>query len=67
VEQPDFLVRRFKKWRKLLRLDVDQETDSVDADFISSSGKGKNKERDMTPYESLMWNEWLPKVRKAVR
>ncbi|KAJ3029192.1 UNVERIFIED_CONTAM: hypothetical protein HDU68_012779 [Siphonaria sp. JEL0065] len=59
LQEPHFALESFRKWRKLFRFSVK----------ATSSGRGavaSESMRSMTPFESMMYNIWLPKVRQDV-
>lgn len=57
------------KWRKAFRLAAaSNDEGSVDVyGRPSSRERQAEKDREMTPYESLIWNVWLPRVRSAIK
>ncbi|KAJ3414840.1 Tuftelin-interacting protein 11 [Chytridiales sp. JEL 0842] len=67
---PDFGVKTFAKWRKLLRVSgYSQSKKSFSANSesrMSFGDSGKSASRQMTPYESMLYTIWLPKIRQAL-
>ncbi|GAA5873748.1 hypothetical protein JCM8547_005938 [Rhodosporidiobolus lusitaniae] len=76
LTSPSFLVPTLKRFRKLFRIDS-----SLNASALVGAGasadpyeeeerlaqlRRQERERAMTPYESLMWGVWVPKIRSAI-
>ncbi|KAJ3069995.1 hypothetical protein HDU98_006950 [Podochytrium sp. JEL0797] len=61
LEDPTFGVESFRKWRTLFRFSV-QETPTPSTHRSSQPAPM----RAMTPFESMMYNIWLPKVRQDI-
>ncbi|KAJ7804580.1 GC-rich sequence DNA-binding factor-like protein-domain-containing protein [Mycena olivaceomarginata] len=60
LDGPMVFLSTFRSWRRALRTQVDvygSKTVAVPLDM---------SEKPMTPFESLLWNVWLPKVRTAI-
>ncbi|KAF8317597.1 TFP11-domain-containing protein [Clavulina sp. PMI_390] len=71
LQKPELLTPEFKKWRRLLRISASQEPSNVlierhNMSTDSSRSKNPPRSNDMTSYESLMWNVWLPRVRSVI-
>ncbi|KAI5479686.1 tuftelin-interacting protein 11 [Pseudohyphozyma bogoriensis] len=75
LTSPTFAVKELKGWRKHFLIDKDLPKEaSMDVDVYGSAtyhsnGLGGTRnagERTMTPYESMMWTIWLPRVRSAI-
>lgn len=70
LEDPMFILATLRTWKKALRLDISDETGmQVDQYGPTRSAIAPNAspiERMMTPFESLLWNVWLPKVRSCI-
>ncbi|KAH9000090.1 TFP11-domain-containing protein [Lactarius akahatsu] len=70
LEEPTLLLSTFRLWRRALKL-ADREERPPDtrvglfggATFAVSPPK---VEVPMTPFESLLWNIWLPRVRSSI-
>ena len=67
--EEDGILPALWKWRKAFRLAAaPNDEGSVDVYGRPSSRERKAEEdREMTPYESLIWNVWLPRVRSAIK
>ncbi|KAJ3120527.1 hypothetical protein HK100_012754 [Physocladia obscura] len=59
LDEPEFGLESFKKWRTLFRFSVKKTSGD------GGGGSSKNL-RPMTPYESMMFNVWMPKVRQDI-
>lgn len=68
--EEDGVLPALWKWRKAFRLASaagdDGTVDVYGRPAGAATGAGDD-EREMTPYESLMWNVWLPRVRSAIK
>ncbi|KAG8873502.1 hypothetical protein FRB97_006713 [Tulasnella sp. 331] len=64
LQDPVFVAPTLRKWRKALRMSVvKQNDDQVEIYGVRNlSLTQKPVEATMTPYESLLWNGWLPKT-----
>lgn len=76
-------LAQLKHWQRALRVAQEQpKMSSADEDFYfprpeyvltlrrelyGTNMLNSNHERQMTPYESLMWNDWLPRIRSALK
>lgn len=71
LQEPEVLTAEFRKWKRLLRISKSRDpgTALIDRHNMSEPTKSKVPARsdDMTPYESLMWNVWLPRMRSAIK
>ncbi|KAI0272323.1 GC-rich sequence DNA-binding factor-like protein-domain-containing protein [Gloeopeniophorella convolvens] len=72
LEEPDNLLSTFRLWRRALKL-ADQEERPPDSrvgmlgdSSFPVSVPPPKVEVPMTPFESLLWNVWLPKVRSSI-
>ncbi|KAJ3287503.1 hypothetical protein HDU79_005648 [Rhizoclosmatium sp. JEL0117] len=63
LEEPSFGVDGFSKWKRLFRFSV--KGGSSTDDVVKTVAK-KGEMRSMTPFESMMYNIWLPKVRQDI-
>ncbi|KIP04527.1 hypothetical protein PHLGIDRAFT_75791 [Phlebiopsis gigantea 11061_1 CR5-6] len=59
LEDPTAFTSNFRLWRKALKMTESDETPATQVQVYGSSTL-------MTPYESLIWNAWLPKVRSCI-
>ncbi|KAH9471505.1 hypothetical protein MJO29_002709 [Puccinia striiformis f. sp. tritici] len=75
LQEPALSVKQLKRFRKCFRMEQSsQSSKSTDdeEDFkhplfpTSSRGAILQTNRKMTAYESLIWNDWLPKIRSTV-
>lgn len=73
LTQPTLAFAELKRWRKLFLIDkhAPPPTDHMDVDVygaVSShpASRSHDADRAMSPYETLMWTIWLPKVRSAL-
>ncbi|KAJ3721075.1 GC-rich sequence DNA-binding factor-like protein-domain-containing protein [Lentinula raphanica] len=70
MENPQAFVSVFRNWRQVLRINVeedappDRQLDIYGSKTVVSSAVPILK--PMTPFESLLWSVWLPKVRTAI-
>ncbi|GJJ10963.1 hypothetical protein Clacol_005192 [Clathrus columnatus] len=66
LKEPTHLVDLFRRWRNALKFNTQEQT-TVDEDpYGVPVKKQPAKDLVMTPYESLMWNAWLPRVRSTI-
>ncbi|CAK5267229.1 unnamed protein product [Mycena citricolor] len=68
LESPGDFVSTFRTWRNVLRIKEEQAKtveNQVDV-YGTKSIAPVQIEKPMTPFESLLWNVWLPKVRTAI-
>ncbi|KAI0060706.1 TFP11-domain-containing protein [Artomyces pyxidatus] len=70
LDEPDKLLSTFRLWRKALKLaDHEEKPQDTQVDIFGSRATlapAPQVEVPMTPFESLMWNAWLPKVRSSI-
>ncbi|KAJ8514652.1 hypothetical protein ONZ45_g7826 [Pleurotus djamor] len=73
LEDPTALVSTFRTWKAALRVrsgDESQEDTSQAVDFYGRTSSMARKSPEvaavMTPFESLLWNIWLPRVRSVL-
>ncbi|KAI9105001.1 GC-rich sequence DNA-binding factor-like protein-domain-containing protein [Phlyctochytrium arcticum] len=59
LEQPAFASSAFRSWQKLLMA-------TPASDQAKSFPLDRDRDQVMTPYESMLYEIWLPKVRQAV-
>jgi len=70
LEDPEKLLSTFRLWRRILKL-ADHEERPPDTQvalfgFSAFPVPPPKVEVPMTPFESLLWNVWLPRVRSSV-
>ncbi|KAJ7625563.1 GC-rich sequence DNA-binding factor-like protein-domain-containing protein [Roridomyces roridus] len=70
LEAPAFFLSTFRNWRRALRVNVTEERPAqTQIDVYGSKTvivAPVEIEKPMTPFESLLWNVWLPKVRTSI-
>ncbi|KAI0042281.1 TFP11-domain-containing protein [Auriscalpium vulgare] len=70
MQEPDKLLSTFRLWRRALKLaDHQEQPSSSQVDLYGSRGSAVHApvvDVPMTPFESLLWNAWLPKVRSSI-
>ncbi|KAK7056344.1 hypothetical protein VNI00_002898 [Paramarasmius palmivorus] len=69
LENPTAFMSEFRNWRRALRVNMDQPPAENQVDIYGTSTVSvppTEVEKPMTPFESLLWNVWLPKVRTAI-
>lgn len=62
LADPTFGADAFRQWKKLLMTPTQRSPKK--ANMVMDGDEEAN--RKMTPYESMMYNIWLPKVRQAI-
>ncbi|KAJ7574532.1 GC-rich sequence DNA-binding factor-like protein-domain-containing protein [Mycena floridula] len=65
LEDPAAFVSTFQSWRAVLGLVVEKPRTEVDLYGVESTPRVE-EDRMMTPFESLLWTVWLPKVRTCI-
>ncbi|RIA90210.1 GC-rich sequence DNA-binding factor-like protein [Glomus cerebriforme] len=65
LEDPNFGLLEFQKWKGLFRTSPPITNVSSDRFNYDSTHK-RSSEITMTPYESMMYSVWLPKIRSAI-
>ncbi|KAF9006058.1 GC-rich sequence DNA-binding factor-like protein-domain-containing protein [Cyathus striatus] len=65
---PAEFVSTFRGWRKVLKVDIADNIPQhqIDVYGARSTVAPAETEKLMTPFESLLWNIWLPKVRTSI-
>ncbi|TFK75000.1 TFP11-domain-containing protein [Pluteus cervinus] len=68
LEDPSFFVTTFRTWRKALKVNTleDKPIQSDVSIYGSALEAQVESQKTMTPFESLLWNVWLPKVRTSL-
>lgn len=79
LSAPTYTVSQLKKFRKLFLIDKyaapSRSSASTDLDVYGqqvraeqeAEARRKQAERQMSPYETLMWTVWLPKIRSSIK
>ncbi|GAA5836279.1 hypothetical protein JCM9279_002246, partial [Rhodotorula babjevae] len=72
LASPSYTVSQLKRFRKLFRIDKDAlpvtsatSDPRAEAERLAEARK-RQGERQMSPYETLLWTVWLPRVRSAI-
>ncbi|KAI0319971.1 GC-rich sequence DNA-binding factor-like protein-domain-containing protein [Amylostereum chailletii] len=70
LEEPDTLLGTFRTWRRALKLaDHQARPPEHQVGFIGAptlTAPVPQVDVPMTPFESLLWNIWLPRVRSSI-
>ncbi|KAG5635788.1 hypothetical protein H0H81_010131 [Sphagnurus paluster] len=69
LEDPTAFVSTFRTWRRALRVNTEEKAPESQVDIYGSKTiqiAAVSIEKPMTPFESLLWNVWLPKVRTCI-
>ncbi|KAG6908973.1 hypothetical protein DXG01_002581 [Tephrocybe rancida] len=69
LEDPTAFVSTFRTWRRALRVNTEETPVESQVDIYGTKSvqvAPVSSERAMTPFESLLWNVWLPKVRTCI-
>lgn len=68
LQDPSGLVTTFRTWKQALKVNsLDKPPDTqVDVYGARIVATPPDIEKPMTPFESLLWNVWLPKVRTCL-
>ncbi|KAG6891177.1 hypothetical protein C0995_008429 [Termitomyces sp. Mi166 len=69
LEDPMAFVSTFRTWRRALRINTEEPPLDLQVDIYgckTAQVPQTSVERPMTPFESLLWNVWLPKVRTCI-
>ncbi|KAJ3379186.1 hypothetical protein HDU80_002554 [Chytriomyces hyalinus] len=64
LQNPKFGLENFRNWRILFRFSV--KKGGITENGFGASRSNAETVRSMTPFESMMYNIWLPKVRQDV-
>ncbi|KAF8523620.1 GC-rich sequence DNA-binding factor-like protein-domain-containing protein [Gautieria morchelliformis] len=68
LQDPTLLVNVLRRWRRALKMSV-MEKAQLNADVYGARNfQSTTSVQDvaMTPYESLLWHSWLPRVRSCI-
>lgn len=69
MESPSAFIATFRNWRALLKVRGEEQPPDNQVDIFGTrtlAASAPAIEKPMTPFESLLWNVWLPKVRTAI-
>ncbi|TFK39878.1 GC-rich sequence DNA-binding factor-like protein-domain-containing protein [Crucibulum laeve] len=69
LEDPSSFISTFRGWRRVLKVNNTEEKPpemQIDVYGTKTVAPAPTIEKPMTPFESLLWNVWLPKVRTAI-
>ncbi|EGN92250.1 hypothetical protein SERLA73DRAFT_117569 [Serpula lacrymans var. lacrymans S7.3] len=68
LQDPFGLVSTFRSWKQALKVNVVDETPKTQVDIYGARAAPPPilVEKPMTPFESLLWNVWLPKIRTCI-
>ncbi|EEB91113.1 hypothetical protein MPER_10584, partial [Moniliophthora perniciosa FA553] len=64
LEEPTAFMSEFRNWRRALRVNTEELPPKTQVDVYGTgtvSAPPVQIEKPMTPFESLLWNIWLPK------
>ncbi|KAG9312995.1 GC-rich sequence DNA-binding factor-like protein-domain-containing protein [Chiua virens] len=65
---PPALVSTFRTWKQALKINLVEESSQTQVSLYGTGAVVPQPiiEQSMTPFESLLWNVWLPKVRTTI-
>ncbi|KAI0628035.1 TFP11-domain-containing protein [Trametes polyzona] len=69
LEDPTAFTANFRTWRRALKMAAPDDKPPAQVQVYGSStvvSTSTVDEKPMTPYESLLWNTWLPRVRSSL-
>ncbi|KAF8817454.1 Sip1/TFIP11 interacting protein [Phlegmacium glaucopus] len=69
LEQPSLFLLTFQSWRRALKINDAEIPSQTQVDVYGARNIAAPTiamEKPMTPFESLLWNIWLPKVRTSI-
>ncbi|KAI0675861.1 GC-rich sequence DNA-binding factor-like protein-domain-containing protein [Trametes maxima] len=69
LQNPTAFISNFRSWRRALKMATSEERPPNQVQVYGSStviSAQTVEEKPMTPYESLLWNAWLPRVRSSL-
>ncbi|KAH7914611.1 TFP11-domain-containing protein [Hygrophoropsis aurantiaca] len=68
LEDPFGLIATFRTWKQALKINNVEEAPQTQVDVYGTKTvlAPVQIEQPMTPFESLLWNIWLPKVRSCI-
>ncbi|EIN09573.1 TFP11-domain-containing protein [Punctularia strigosozonata HHB-11173 SS5] len=67
LEDPSAFVNTFWPWRGILKIAMSEDKPETQIDVFGTRtvNTAPLVEKPMTPFESLLWNAWLPKIRSV--
>ncbi|KAI0730614.1 TFP11-domain-containing protein [Earliella scabrosa] len=69
LEDPTAFTASFRAWRRVLKMAAAEEKPQNQVQVYGNStvvSASVVEAKPMTPYESLLWNTWLPRVRSSL-
>ncbi|KAF9563910.1 TFP11-domain-containing protein [Agrocybe pediades] len=69
LDDPALFLQTFRSWRRALKINEQPSLPESQIDIYGSKttvARPVDLEKPMTPFESLLWNIWLPKVRTSI-
>ncbi|KIK96718.1 hypothetical protein PAXRUDRAFT_825661 [Paxillus rubicundulus Ve08.2h10] len=68
LQDPSALVSTFRTWKQALKVNLVEQPPETQVDVYGTRTIAPPPiiEKPMTPFESLLWNVWLPKVRTSI-
>ena len=68
LQDPSGLVTTFRTWKQALKVNTDDDTPETRVYIYGACTVAPRPvvEKPMTPFKSLLWNIWLPKVRTCL-
>ncbi|KAF7983380.1 hypothetical protein HWV62_22381 [Athelia sp. TMB] len=69
LEEPTAFISTFRNWRQALKLGDAEEKPQGQVDVYGTRtyiSPASQVEKSMTPFESLLWNVWLPRLRTSL-
>ncbi|KAF8159556.1 GC-rich sequence DNA-binding factor-like protein-domain-containing protein [Crassisporium funariophilum] len=69
LEEPSLFLSTFRSWRQALKINEVEKPPQTQVDVYGSKtfvAVAIDPQTPMTPFESLLWNIWLPKVRTSI-
>ncbi|KAF8757911.1 TFP11 protein [Rhizoctonia solani] len=66
LRDPTAFTDIFRRWKKAFRLKQPSESTALITGDLMASTTGVSNQTQMTPYESLLWTVWLPRVRSSI-
>ena len=70
LAKPSAYTSILKKWRDALKMTVYDRNPPMQVDVYGNTtvySTSAPPSMPMTPYDSLLWNIWLPKVRSSIK
>ncbi|KAF9479587.1 TFP11-domain-containing protein [Pholiota conissans] len=68
LEDPLRFLSTFRSWRRALKINDEPPPPKTEIDVYGTqtTARPDDLQKPMTPFESLLWNVWLPKVRTSI-